>query len=188
MIFPEITAKPIVFPEKVVRSGSDVYLDELREFAVRDPEKLEVGDKVIFVHLPVLDAESTMTIQSNPFIQRGTVSKLSMMRYRELHPQANFEDEPSLVIFFKDEHGVRRHRYASDSGVIPYGENGQGSYNRTNFTVRIADLKDQGLHLMERCTESYSNRLTAQNAALGVRGNRRPSGAEAVSHRIFKRR
>jgi len=149
-----------------------LHLDELRRFAVRDPELLSVGDKVLFVHLPDVDVESERTLPfGSPHAQTGTLKEIAFLTYAELEPNSKLESEPELVLRFRSESGSLEYSYAADSGVIPYGdakaiEEGRESYNTSNFTVRLAELKEQGFAPLLSVTEGYAKRLELWNAEL----------------------
>jgi len=142
----------------------ELHLDELRGFAVRDPEKIVVGDKLLFVHIPELALNSEWSLPSAAaHVIQATVKEIGPKRFQELDPTANFDDEPQLAIIYRDSTGTLEYRYASDAGVIPYGNE---RYNPVNFTVRVAELKDQGIAPLFSTTEAYERMLQSRRAQL----------------------
>lgn len=146
-----------------------IHIDELREFAVRDPYLLQPGDEVIFVHLPTLADPDLEHFPQGAYATRGTVVEVAMRSQRELHPTAPGypkDYEKGLVILFREEGSeTERYRYAADSGVIGYTSHSTG-FNSTNFTVRLADLEERGLEFIDGTTADYAARLEVFNSQI----------------------
>lgn len=147
-----------------------IFLDELREFAIRDPELIQPGDEVVFVSLPPLTDAALESSHSFVSSQRAIVMAVAMKSFRELHPNApGFpgDGELSLIVEYRDDEGRGRYRYGSDSGLVPYAE-GTDNYNTHNFTVKLSDLREHGYELVEEASIEYLKRLESFNRKIRV--------------------
>lgn len=141
-----------------------ICLNELREYAVRNPQELQPGQKVIFCHVPPLERPDLASSKAHPYGFEATILEVSAKTFLELHPNTKpmDSDEPQLVIFYESEHG-RSHIYASDSGVVPYRW-GHEFYNDTNFLVIEESLRATGLEPLLEVSAAYEEELKGYNA------------------------
>lgn len=120
-----------------------LYLDDLREYAVRDLNRLRVGDHVLLVHLPRLDV-MTPWDRANPnfHAQDKTIESIGKYTFAELN--SNFglttQTEPKSAIVFS--HERNDYMYATDAGVEPYPA---GFFNPSNFILRLEELVRFGI-------------------------------------------
>lgn len=112
-----------------------LYLDELRDYAVRDLSLLRVGDHVLRAHIPSFEYGS----QSSAFGHTKTIRAIGERTISDLYsyfaPSPDYETH--IVIEFLD----GDHIYAEDAGVIPY----PSGFNLANFIVRLEDLVRVGI-------------------------------------------
>lgn len=148
------------------------HIDQLSEFHLRDLKRLTPGAKVLFGHVPPLDEDPAYcdtTEYADAY--RAEVIEVKAASFNELH---HFTHTPEWatakqqVIFYDSVNYKNRHRYASDSGVIP-STVGEESYNPTNFTVLLEDLEAAGVTLDLNVSEEYQARLDEFNARVVVR-------------------
>lgn len=147
-----------------------IFLDELREFAIRDPELIQPGDEIVFVGLPPLTDPALESSQNFVSSERAIVMAIGMKSPRDLHP--NGPDYPSahdlkLIVEYRDDEGRGRYRYGSDSGLVPYTEDPE-NYNSHNFTVKLSDLREHGYELVEEASVEYLKKLESFNQRIRV--------------------
>jgi len=154
------------------REPRTIYLDELREHAVRDLSKLKSGTEVIFVHLPVLEFPDYEDAKRFVDHTVATITDVRDATFDELYPglTGSSGSVAQPVIFYRRGTGTGHedreyNRHASDSGVIPY-EWGSGSYNSTNFVVLLTELEEQGLTPLLRVSEKYAAELEEYNSKI----------------------
>lgn len=105
-----------------------LYLDDLREYAVRDLNRLRVGDHVLLVHLPSDHPWNARTIA-----QTKTITSIGV-RDEKLPPIIEFGDKYDYI-------------YVTDAGVSPYPK----GFNDANFIVKIEELVRFGISpILER--------------------------------------
>lgn len=141
-----------------------IHLDELRTYAVRDPQLLKPGQRVIFCHVPPLARPDLASSKARPYGFEATTLEVAAKTFLELHPNTKpmDSDEPKLVIFYESEHG-KSYTYASDSGVVPYHW-GHEFYNDTNFLVIEEQLRAAGLEPLLEVSAAYEEELKDYNA------------------------
>jgi len=145
------------------------FLDELKEFAVRDLSRIVPGAELLFVHIPRFD-------HGNTFMASAYGDFVTVIEVRSVTASDLFfdgisrgEEEPMPVIFFErgtaaEPEGVKHHRYASDSGVIPYENWGvMNGYSKENFTVLLSDLAAKGVTPILEPSEELAAAIAAHN-------------------------
>jgi len=146
-----------------------------QDFRLRDLERLTPGSKVLFIHLPPLNDDLLIThMGSIPYtsVELAIITEVKDASFDDLHPlavenpnratqtaeQLEWATEKKPVIFYNRHPALLTpnisHRYASDSGVIPYSPSGM--YNDTNFTVLMDDLNEAGVELSTLPSPEYS--------------------------------
>lgn len=132
-----------------------LYLNELWDYAVRDLNRLRVGDHVLRVHIPCMEYGS----RGPAFAHTKTICAIGERTISELYPYLTASPDEVLhtVIEFADKGD---HIFVGDAGVIPY----PGGFNRANFIVRLEDLVRAGISpIMEtRPLEIGSQRVTRE--------------------------
>jgi len=145
--------------------------NELKEFAVRDISQITPGDEILFVHLPN-DRNHADLYWSMPTVSRVTVQGIGPGSSREIqagHSGAAHFLGDQLVVLYTDSRGQRGYRYASDSGLVPYGE---GDYNDSNFTLSISELEAQGISPSLELTPELEREIKRHNDRLNSRSSR----------------
>lgn len=121
-----------------------LHLDELRDFALRDPARLTPGTEALFVHLPVLENAHAASWRASAHAYVATVVESGEFSQNDLHPDM-IVDKPWATkkdaIVRISSLNTETYRYLNDSGVIPYDS---GYLNPVNFTVLLEDLKAAG--------------------------------------------
>lgn len=146
-----------------------LYLDELRDRAVRSPEELTPGAEVLFAHVPDLLEPWTRNYPDSAYASIGTVVEVSMKHHHELREgrRALPGSEPKLAIIYRrQDTGERDYFYAADTGVTPYGEPGHEFYNPANFAVLLAPLEAEGFVPLLTASEDFQKRLAAYNSQI----------------------
>lgn len=161
-----------------------LFLDELRDRAVRSPEELTPGTEVLFAHVPDLLDPWTRSTPDRAYASIGTVVEVSMKHYHELHEgrRPHSGSEPSLVITYRrQDTGERDYIYAADTGVTPYGDPGHEVYNPANFAVLLEPLAEEGIVVFLRASDGFQKELADFNSLISP-------GYYGVSfrHRIFE--
>lgn len=147
----------------VSKDREKIYLNQLRNHAIRSPELVVPGTRVIFAHIPDhLDGDS---FEGTKQIEGETVTVLAVeeMSFEELHPHApggfKGSDEKKLVVLFTDDRGRQGYRYASDCGLEPYN----GVLNPTNIVVSVDCLKAKGWEPVLEPSKGYRKDLERYN-------------------------
>lgn len=139
------------------------YVHEIRDFAVRDPEKLKVGMEVLFCHAPI---NSDNIWSGLPNVEKRTITKLEMLSMDQLTGSMTGKfaggDKKRLVIFYGDRY---MYHHATDAGVVEYDEVGLKGWNDVNFTVIAADLEAAGIVLVNGIPEGHEVRKKAYSWA-----------------------
>lgn len=168
-----VNAEEVATEEVAAETLTPVYLDQLREYAVRGADRIKVGDEVIFCHVPPLENPDLEDHRVQASALCAKITEVAYKSFNDLHPglKANFpgSDKKLLMLFHKSNYGLTN-RHASDSGVIPYGDDKHSNfYNSTNFTVLVSELKELGFIPVLTVTPEYSDRLYKFNAQIEVR-------------------
>jgi len=145
---------------------------ELREFAVRDIDQIAPGDEVLFVHLPQRDGNYSDLYWSTPTVNRVTVQSIGPGKVQEIyngHYGTELFDEEQIVVVYTDSRDQQYYRYASDSGLMPYG---QGAYNSSNFTLSISELEAQGIKPSLEIEPELEREIKRHNDRLNRRSRR----------------
>ncbi len=141
-----------------------IFLDELREFAIRDPERLVPGSRVVLGHVPTLERPDLEDHRQSAYGQIVTVLEVGWKAFAELHPGLSdpFKSGPALVMVYDDgsESKLIRYQHLSDSGVVPYSG---GWRNPVNFVVLIEDLEAHGIEPLLTVSEDYELALEQFN-------------------------
>lgn len=141
-----------------------IFLDELKEYALRDPERLVPGARVVLGHVPTLERPDLADHRQGAYGRFATVLEVGWKTFAELHPGVSnpINSEPALVMVYDDgsESKFIRYRHLSDSGVIPYSG---GWRNSVNFVVLIEDLEARGIEPMLTVSEAYELALEQFN-------------------------
>lgn len=156
--------------EKAADRG-EIYLDELKDLAVRNSEELTPGTEVIFVHLPDLRHPENRDSKDSAYAHAGIVTEVGIMYPSELSGLKRLDsEEQHTMILYSEGEDKQRHRYAADSGVVPYGHSGNGRpwYNPTNFTVLLAPLNEAGIRPVFDVTEEFAEKLEDYNSKINV--------------------
>jgi len=167
-----VAARAAATMEKAAISGQ-IHLNELKDLAVRNPEELTPGTEVIFVHLPDLRHPEDRDARDSAYAHAGIVTEVKVMYPSDLSPNLDRlkgEKEDTMILYSEGD-DKQRHRYAADSGVIPYSHSGTGKpwYNPTNFTVLLAPLNEAGIAPVFDVTEDFADRLEDYNSKIKVR-------------------
>jgi len=140
-----------------------IYLNQLRSHAIRSPELIVPGTRVIFAHIPAhLDGDA---FEGKDFIdgELVTITAVAEMSFMELHPSApggfTGADEKNLVVLFEDSKGHRGYRHAADCGLIPYGIH----FNSTNIVVSVDCLESRGWEPVLEPSAGYRKDLERYN-------------------------
>jgi len=140
-----------------------IYLNQLRNHAIRSPELLVPGTRAIFAHIPEhLDGDS---FQGKDFIdgELAQITAVTEMSFMELHPSApgGFDgaDEKKLVVLFEDSKGRQGYHYAADCGLVPYGTH----FNPTNIVVSVDCLEAKGWEPVLEPSKGYRKDLERYN-------------------------
>jgi len=138
--------------------------DELGEFAVRDPARLQPGDEVLFLHLP--QNGPVKSFWSDPVAFRATVEAVGPGNSPAIHgTRWSSENEPlpwaNVVVIYSDDSGKQKYRYATDSGLERYPD---GRYNDFNITVLVSELTAQGIKPRLEASEELLERIRKHNA------------------------
>lgn len=144
---------------------TELHLDELRSYAVRDPEKLQAGQRVILAHVPPLERPDLASSTAHPYGQELTILEVAEKSFAELHPNLRpiADDEPKLIIRHRsDTHESYTH--ASDAGVIPYTWG--AFYNDTNFLVLVGELEAAGITAILEVSPDYAEKLEVYNGSV----------------------
>lgn len=138
-------------------NSKTLYLEDLKQYAIRDPEAIEAGGELVQVHLPEFHNPSRETRKKLVF---GT--KLSEVRL------AN--ENGKLFLKCVNEYSpLEQTYYATDTGLIPYaGIDGHNSnyYNPTNFLVNIKKLEAEGYTVVLEASEKFKKYLEKYNEAI----------------------
>lgn len=148
----------------IAEAREKIYLNQLRNHAVRSPELLVPGGRAIFAHIPDhLDIDS---FEGKKQIEGELVTVLAVEEksFLELHPYApgGFEgaDEKKLVVIFTDERGRQGYHYARDYGLEPYDG---GIFNPTNIVVSVDCLEARGWEPVLEPSKNYRKDLERYN-------------------------
>lgn len=135
-------------------NSKTLYLEDLKQYAIRDPEAIETGGELVQVHLPELRNPSRGTRKKLVF---GT--KLSGVRLTN-------ENGKLFLKCVNDYSPLEQTYYATDTGLIPYtGIDGHSSdyYNPTNFLVNIKKLEAEGYTVVLEASEKFKKLLKDYN-------------------------
>lgn len=143
---------------------SKIYLNQLRNHAIRSQELVVPGARVIFAHIPAsLDGDS---FDGKDFISGDLVKvdAVTEMSFEDLHPRApggfKGSDEKKLVVLYTDDRGHQGYRYASDCGLEPYDG---GGFNSTNIVVSVDCLESKGWEPVLEPSKNYKKDLDRYN-------------------------
>lgn len=147
-----------------------LFLDELKERAVRDIEKLTPGTEILIGHVPDLSHPELVDSHAHYSSDAGIVTEVGYKYFDELHPGMDRHEgeEPKLVILYSDGGDRMRYMHATDAGVLPYGDPQNGHYNDANFMVLISELNDEGIMPLLRASDDYEERLKEFNSKVHV--------------------
>lgn len=156
--------------EKAVEEGR-IHLDEMKDLAVRNIEELTPGTEVIFVHLPDLRHPENRDSKDQAYGHGATVTEVGLMFPSDLSPHLKrlSNEKREMLILFSEGDDRQQHRYAADSGVIPYSGGGKPWYNPTNFTVLLAPLNEAGISVELDVTPDFARDLERYNSQIVVR-------------------
>lgn len=150
-------------------------IDGLKAHALRDLSKLTPGTEVIFGHVPTLDDPAMEDSKNFVYGHFATVTEVRDATFAELHPllRKPIETDAQPVIFYQhgigsEIEGIEAHRYATDSGVIPYDGTTSVFYNTTNFTVLLSELKELGIEPSIEPSEEFTADLEEFNSKVVV--------------------
>jgi len=166
-----VAARAAEAMEKAADRGS-IYLDELKDLAVRNSEELTPGTEVIFVHLPDLRHPENRDSKDSAHGQVGVITEVGLMYPSDLSGLKRLDNEEQhTMILYTEGDDRQRHRYAADSGVEPYSHSGGARpwYNPTNFTVLLAPLNEAGISVELDVTPEFAEKLEAYNRQIVVR-------------------
>lgn len=156
--------------EKALKNGR-IHLDEMKDLAVRNIEELTPGTEVIFVHLPDLRHPENRDSRDQAYGHGATITETGLMFPSDLSPHLKrlADEKPEMLILFSEGDDRQQHRYAADSGVIPYSGGGKPWYNPTNFTVLLAPLNEAGISVELDVTPDFARDLERYNSQIVVR-------------------
>lgn len=162
-----------------------LFADELHNYAIRSPRRLEPGLAVVSVCLglpadfrecdyPLVDALG-VPFEYSASVEELTVSGTGEYSWSWLHGQAPLDDDVCSVVFFDSPvvPGAPSDRYSilADVGVEPY-DRGIEWFNPTNFLLDVAELKALGVEVVPRVSPWHQVRIDERNAeAIALRGN-----------------
>lgn len=143
-----------------------LFLDELKERAVRDIEQLTPGTEILIGHVPELSHPEAAFARAHYSSDAGIVTEVGYKYFDELHPgmDRREDEEPKLVILYSDGGDRMQYMHATDAGVIPYGDPKSGNYNDANFLVLVSELNDEGIMPLLRVSDGYEERLEEFNS------------------------
>lgn len=143
---------------------TELHLDELKEYALRDPERLAPGARILLGHVPSLERPDLEDHRQTAYGRIVTVTEVGPKTFAELHPAVSnpIDSEPALVLIYDDgsESSFIRYQHLSDSGITPYRG---GFHNPVNFAVLIEDLEAQGIVPLLTVSEDYELALAKFN-------------------------
>lgn len=167
-----------------------MFVDELRDYAIRDRGRLSSGLSVVEVGLGLpVDASSReyplVDMLGIPFGQCVTVTEVTVRSvgeysWSELHGrEARMDDLCEVVLFESPDSDSSSAQYAhygflSDVGVEPYvGDDGRKSFNATNFLLGPKDLLEYfGVEVIPRVSTEWQSYVDGWNAkASALRGD-----------------
>lgn len=146
----------------IAEAQEKIYLNQLRNHAIRSPHDLTPGERVIFAHIPEhLDGDSfegTKDING----ELVTVEEIVEKSRHELYPRNERyegDEKRSLVVIFTDQRGRQGYHYAGDCGLEPYN----GVLNPTNIVVSADKLEERGWEPILEPSKSYAKDLKRYN-------------------------
>lgn len=148
----------------ILTEKTTLYIDQLRKFAVHDPSRIQKGDKVLFLHVPPLNADFPHDHKLTAYGSEVEILEVGMKTFAELHPVLTnpLKTDPALVFLYKGEFS-ETYRHASDAGVIPY----EGSWrNDVNFTVLRSDLEKAGVEVVLEASPEYHREMEKVNETI----------------------
>lgn len=166
-----------------------MFVDELRDYAVRDRSRLSAGLTVVEVCLGLpVDADSReypfVDMLGYPFDHCVTVSELVVREigeysWSELHGREARTDDLCEVVLFEsldsdsESSKYARYRFLSDVGVEPYvGGDGRKTFNATNFLLDVGELERFGVEVIPRVSTEWQSYVDGWNAkASALRGD-----------------
>lgn len=145
----------------------DVYLDELRPYALFDPAELKAGMELILVRVPPLDEHTVATLShERPTGRLITLKSWRKVTISSVHGQEDYPGESARdLIFFSSADGADSYLELNSVGILPYPS---GIYSFDSFTVSVAKLTELGLRAQLSGSERYEElyRGTIENRKL----------------------
>lgn len=146
-----------------------LHIDELKDFAIRDMDRIGPGAEALLLHVPDLGGEQ------NPFAtdlfawgEHVTVTAIGMLPYSELeiHAPRSPGSEARMISAFTyiDDWNQKGYHHTADWGITPYSWMGDGDqYNRTNTLVLLKDLEEVGAEFSMVASPQFLESLNSYN-------------------------
>lgn len=135
-------------------NSKTLYLEDLKQYAIRDPEAIEAGGDLVRVHLPELRNPSWEIFKQYVFADE-------LIGVRLIREKGNL-----FVKAVGNHSSLERSYYATDMGLVPYNktsDNGGDYYNPSNFLVNVKKLEAEGYTVVLEASEKFKKSLEKYN-------------------------
>lgn len=144
------------------------YLDQLEEFYCRDWDRIEVGQIILFGHVPTLENVEWAECKASVYGEVVTILEKRYASFNELNGFHNTDEwatKLAPMLYVESESGYKSWRHATDAGIVKY----DGTwYNPVNFTVIMSDVTDKFDDVLLAGSPEYLVRLEDYNSKVVV--------------------